>query len=303
MVATAPVTTTRKDLLVNPRKLMVVQWPYSTPLITTLKNPTTGALVIPDNGYVVGAHRKQRGGSLSNAQSYNDITIHGSGSPAMKIPTERRIRLGVEPVETNRINLQNWLGADLSSVVPDAAGGVHLPVPSLPINMLSRVALIGRHDYNGLACWIVWMGNRVSVSETSEQSATDAEVLAYPYTFDFQDVDELNEEPVFVEIFGPGWQAMQQNAAGGAGFGGAVSSVNVVPSEATIDLSMDETQQLSVTDNNGVNRTAQATYVSSDVTKATVSSAGVVDAVAVGTATITASYGGFSDTCAVTVVA
>lgn len=305
MATTASPFLTRKDLLVNPRRLGVIQWPYSVPLITTLKNPTTGALVLPDNGYVVGAHRKQRGGSLSNAQTYNDIMIHGSGSPAMKIPTERRVGIGVEPVETNKINLQNWLGADLSGVTPDAAGGVHLPVPSLPINMLSRVALIGRHDYNGLACHIVWVGNRCGVSETNEQSLTDAEVVAYPYTFDFQGVDEIDDEPFFVEIFGPGWDAMQDAAAGGtgAGFGGALTGITVAPSEATIDLSMDENQQLTATDNNGVNRTTQAAWITSDATKATVNSNGVVEAVAAGTATITATYNTFTDTCAVTVVA
>lgn len=47
--------------------------------------------------------------------------------------------------------------------------------------------------------------------------------------------------------------------------------------------------------------TNAATYTSSDVTKATVNSGGLVTAVAVGTATITATYGGFTDTATVTV--
>lgn len=303
MVATPSPMLTRKDLLINPRKLAVIQWRYSAPLITTLKNSTTGALVLPDNGFVVGAHRKQRGGNLANAQTYNDIMIHGSGNPAMKIPTERRFSIGVEPIETHRINLENWLGADFSGITPDAAGGVHLPVPSLPINMLSRVALVGRHDYNGLACWIVWMANRVGVSETSESALTDAEVVGYPYTFDLQDSDELGGEPLFVEIFGPGWEAMQQNASGGAGFNTALASIEVTPAVFTMDLSQGETQQLVVVDNNNVTRTTQATYTSTDDAVAEVDSSGEVTAIGVGTATIEASYGGFTDSAAVTVIA
>jgi hypothetical protein len=305
MAVTASPFLTRKDLMINPRRLGVIQYPYSTPLITTIKNPATGALVLPDNGFVVGAHRKARGGSLSNAQTYNDIMIHGSGTSAMKIPTERKVGIGVEPVETNRMNLQNWLGADLSGVVPDAAGGVHLPVPSLPINMLSRVVLLGKHDYNGLACYIAWVGNRVNVSDTNEQSLTDAEVVSYPYTFNFEGADELDDEPFYVEIFGPGWDAMQDAAVGGtgAGFGTAVASISMTPPEATIDLSMDENQQLHVVDNNGVDRTAQAAYVSGTPGVATVNSAGVVEAVSVGTSVITATYNGFTDTTAVTVIA
>ena len=301
MVATASVTTRRADLLINPRQLAVVQWSYTAPLITTLKNPTTGALVVPDNGYVVGAHRKATGGDLANAQTYNDIMVHGSGSPIMRIPTERRISIGVEPVETNRRNLGNWWGADYSGIIADAAGGVHLPVPSLPQNILSRVALIGRHDFNGLACYIVWVGNRVEVNETANSAVQDSEVVSYPYTFGFTDVEQLNSEPIFVEIFGPGWDAMQNNAD--AGFGTTLSALDVTPANATLDLSSGETQQLTAVDNNNVDRTTQATWVSGTPATATVNSAGVVTPVAVGTSVITGTYNTFSDTCNVTVVA
>lgn len=306
MAVTASPFLTRKDLMINPRLLGVIQWPYSVPLITTVKNPTTGALTLPDNGYAVGAHRKTRGGALSNALTYNDIMIHGSGNPAMRIPTERRVGVGVEPVEANRANWQNWLGADLSAVVPDAAGGVHLPVPSLPLTILSRVALVGRHDFNGLPCHIVWVGNRVQVTETKDQALTDSEVVSFPYTFDFQGSDELGDEPFFVEVFGTGWQAMQAAAAGGsgAGFSTAVTAIDVIPANATLDLSAGETQQLTATDSNGVNRTTQVTWVSGTPANATVNSSGVVTPVAVGSSVITATYlGTLTDTCNVTVVA
>lgn len=302
MAATASPWTTRKDLQFAARKLAVIQWPYSVPLITTFKNPTTGALAIPDDGFVVGLHRKQRGGALANAQTLNDIMAHGEGGPTLQIPTERRVTIGVEPFETHRINLQNWLGADFSGVVADAAGGVHLPVPSLPLNMLSRVGMIGRWDYNGLPAYIAWGGNRVNVSETNEQNITDADVIAYPYTFNFQGVDELDGEPFFVELFGTGWEAMNNNADAGFGISG-VTSLTVTPAAATLDLSDGETQQLSAVDNNGTNRTNQATWVSGTPATATVSSSGVVTPVAVGTSTITATYSGQSDTCNVTVVA
>jgi uncharacterized protein YjdB len=45
------------------------------------------------------------------------------------------------------------------------------------------------------------------------------------------------------------------------------------------------------------------TYASSDITKATVNSTGLVTFVAVGTATITVTAGGFTDTVAITVTA
>lgn len=65
------------------------------------------------------------------------------------------------------------------------------------------------------------------------------------------------------------------------------------------------TQQLTVTAHlaSGADQdvTSLATYESSDPAVATVSSTGLITAVGEGTATITATYQGASDTCAVTV--
>ena len=61
------------------------------------------------------------------------------------------------------------------------------------------------------------------------------------------------------------------------------------------------TKQLAVKDSNNIDQTANATFASSATGIATVSTAGLITAVAAGTANITASYGGFTATCAVTV--
>lgn len=301
MAPTASPWTTRKALQFAARKLTAIQWPISAPLINSLHNPTTGALVIPDNGFVIGLHRKQKGGALSNAQTLNDVMAHGEGSPTLQIPTERKIGIGLEPYETHRVNLENYWGADWSDVVPDASGGVTLRVPSLPLNKLSRVALLGRWDYDGLPAYIAWIGNRVNIAETSEQSVVDSDVVGYPYTMNFQGVDEHEGDPFILDLFGPGWNAMQ--AAADAGFGVGITSISIAPADATIDLSTDEFQQLFVTDSAGHDRTNQATYVSGTPGVATVTAGGRVDAVSVGTSVITATYNGLTDTTLVTVVA
>ena len=301
MATTASPWTTRKDLQFAARKLAVIQWPYNVPLIENLHNPTTGELVIPDDGFVIGLHRKQRGGALSNAQTLNDVMAHGEGGPTLQIPTERRIGIGLEPYETHRVNLENYWGADWSDVTPDASGGVTLRVPSLPLNKMSRVVLLGKWDYNGQAAYIAWIGNRVNITETDTQNVVDSDVVGYPYTMNFQGVDEHEGEPFILDIFGPGWAAMQANA--NAGFGVGVSSIALSPPVLTLDLSNGETEQLTVDDDLGNDRTAQATYVSSDPTKATVSATGLVTPVAAGPTTITATYAGKTDTTSVTVIA
>jgi phi13 family phage major tail protein len=81
----------------------------------------------------------------------------------------------------------------------------------------------------------------------------------------------------------------------------AVTSVTLVPD--TLSLTVGAVQQLAATvlPANATNK--GVLYTTSDATKATVSSSGLVTAVAAGTATITVttSDGSFTDTCAVTV--
>jgi hypothetical protein len=67
-----------------------------------------------------------------------------------------------------------------------------------------------------------------------------------------------------------------------------VSAVESSP--ATKALAVAGTQQITVTDSNGFDVTADATFVSSTPAKATVSSTGLVTGVAAGTTTITATY-------------
>lgn len=219
MVATLSPWTARRDLLWAPRKLAVVQWSYDVPLIETVKDPATGDLALPGDGTVLGLHAKQSGGRLSQARTINDIRSHGVAGPTRRIPTQQNITLGLDAQETHRQNLQNYWGADLSDTLPDAAGGVHFDVPELPLNLLSRVVLLGKDDWNGLPIYIAWIGNRIDIGDTNEQNLTDPEVALYPYVMNFQGEDELEGSPVAVEIFGTGWKALQDRGVD-TGFGG-----------------------------------------------------------------------------------
>lgn len=84
------------------------------------------------------------------------------------------------------------------------------------------------------------------------------------------------------------------------------ASIDTLP--ATVTKAAGQTQQLATTATyaDGVavvvaNTDERMTYASSDVTKATVSKTGLVTAVASGSATITVTYHGRTDTCVVTV--
>lgn len=218
MVVTNP-DVTRRDLLLAPRKLRVIQWDYSVPLIEIVHDTATGALKLPDDGVVVGLHEKQSGGRLANAVTINDIRSHGVGGPTRQLPTQRDVTCGLVPQETNRQNLENWWGVDLSNVTPDASGGVTFGVDELPDVFLKRTVLLGKDSWQGLPIYLAWIGNRTNVSERSEAQLTDSELATYPYTINFQGEDELLGQPVIVDIFGPGWAAIQDSGVD-TGFGG-----------------------------------------------------------------------------------
>lgn len=75
-------------------------------------------------------------------------------------------------------------------------------------------------------------------------------------------------------------------------------SIDVTP--ATVTLAVAATRQLAVARTPST-ASGNPTYATSDATKATVSATGLITAVATGSATITVTLGGKTDTCVVTV--
>ncbi|MCX2931407.1 hypothetical protein ORI20_14070 [Mycobacterium sp. CVI_P3] len=278
MVATNP-DITRRDLMFAPRKFRVMQWAYNTPLIEIVHDPNTGALVLPPDGITVGLLDKQQGGRLANAVQIQDIRSHGEGGPTMQLPTQRDVTVGLQPQELSKINLENWWGIDLSDIIPDASGGVTFGVENLPDIILKRTVVLGKHAWNGLPYWVAYVGNRTNVSQRNEQNWQDADVMAFPYTLNFQGVDELDGDPIIGDIFGPGWQAAQE--AADAGFYPAVTALAISPDTPTLSLVGTITQQFTLTDSNGNDRTVGALWKSSDSTKVTVTPAGLATAVAI----------------------
>lgn len=208
----------RKNLLLAPRQLAVVRWPFTAAPITSLHTTGSSALTLPAGGFTLGSIAKKTGGKLANDQTINDIESHGVGGPVRQIPTKRVISIGFEPQETHRHNLEHYWGSDFSGTVPDSQGGVTLSVSDLPANILHKVALIGKDDFNGQTIYMCWIGNRVNIAKTDPQTLTDAEVATYPYTLNFQ-TDDVTQTPLIIDIFGPGWTAVQSYADAAFGFG------------------------------------------------------------------------------------
>ncbi|CPR84585.1 MULTISPECIES: Ig-like domain-containing protein [Mycobacteroides] len=237
--------------------------------------------------------------------SSNDIDSAGEGLPTRIIIDRQSIEFDFEMRQTGRQALELQFSADYSAVTPTAVtGGIHAPIATVPENQDYRAIILGKDSYQAKPIYFGYVLNMVQVSNVDNQKWDQKNTLLWHPTLktiaDDEDLENLGE----FFIFGEGFKAL--SAVTDTGFAPPpVEWIDITPPSSALSLSLaaGATAQLAVHDNNGANRTAAATYVSSATSKATVSPTGKVTPVAVGTSDITASFSGKSDTVTVTVVA
>lgn len=251
----------------------------------------------------VGNWTKDEGVSLLNTVTVNDIKSHGKGSPTRKITSEAAKGIRYTPQELKLINLQNAWGFPVSAVsAPSAHGGITIAIPELPYDILWRAVLLAWDSFNGHDIIRFWIANQARVGERQDQQMVDSNVDRLGVSLSFE-TDPAVGVPVIFGVCGQGWQELNTVANTGFFPSAALTGIDLTPATASLDLSDGQTLQLAVVDSNGQNRTASSAYGTSDETKAVVSASGRVTPVATGIATITATYGGHTDTATITVVA
>lgn len=197
--------------------------------------------------------------------------------------------------DTRKSVLELTTGLDLTQVFADATTGeVQIIEPTEPDITYYRALFLMVDGRGDDAYFIARYCPRFVITTVGEEAWSQENPLVYPFTGRAL----LDADLGFaVKRFygGPGWKA----ALPDSGFVLEPTSISVTPPTAT--LAPAATQQLAVVDSNSANVVNLASYVSSDPTKATVSSSGLITAVATGSTTVTATYLGLTDTCVVTV--
>ena len=280
---------------------------FGTAPLTNIEDLVNGGIDLAKIGssskfITVGNHEKKAGVKYSGKPTMNDVKSAGKGSPTRRIASESPKGITYVPQETKLINLQNSWGFTPDMVsAPSVKGGITIGIPELPARTQWRAVLLAWDSYNGKDVWLYWIANHVEVGEREDQSLVDSNVIEHGVSLSF-DTDPAVGLPVIFGACGDGFRDLMA-ATDTGGFYPAVTGITVTPSTttATVALGANHTRQLVVADSNSLDRTATATYVSSDPTKATVSPVGLVTGVAAGTATITATYLGKTATCSVTV--
>lgn len=200
----------QSDLELAARDLAVLLTPYndSHPLLPTLE-AGGGGLSIPPYYVSVGNFTKAQGVVLGHKPTINDIDSHGKASPTRQMASKRSITIGFDPQETKLVNLALYWGTDWLTNVPNlsANGGFAEAIPELPLNLKFRCILLGWDDFNGLDIFPYWIGNKVNVSATNDQTMVDSDVLKYPYVLNCQ-ADNQNQSALTVGFCGEGWEAL-----------------------------------------------------------------------------------------------
>lgn len=290
------------DLLIGALDMAVFIAPKGLVEVPTNYAVQSGANVgdlaaLPAGLVSVGALDKKANPKLATSLSTTPVETYGLQSASRIIRKGRDTTVDITMQETNIRSVGLYWGQDFTGTYQDPeTGEVHLVIAETAFNQEYVAVLIGQDGPPGEEIYTIWDSHRATLSKSGDITATDDGILVRPATLQFL-FDSDAGYAVRESYAGMGWKG---ELATKAGFGPEVTAITVAPSTAT--LAVGATRQLTVTDSNGTNVTAQATYTSANPARATVSNTGLVTGVATGAAVnITATYGGFSATCAVTV--
>jgi uncharacterized protein YjdB len=283
-------------------EIAVLDWAiYLAPKGTAIPaNFTNSSGVIqPMNAALVpvGNLDKKAGTKLATAINSTPVETYGEQGPTRIIRKSRDTTVDFTMQQTSAITLSAYWGQDFTTVVADPSSGeTHLVISEQAFNQEWVLVMIGYDaDSDADEIYTIVDSGRATLSKSGDVSFADDGIAMYPVTLQMLKHKTLGYA-TRVTYAGAGFKKI----AADAGFLSPATSITVYPGTATMAAA--DLLQLTVIDNNGVDRTEDCTYVSGTPAKATVSTSGLVTAVATGTSTVTATLSvGITDTCAVTV--
>jgi Bacterial Ig-like domain (group 2) len=278
-----------QDLVLSKLSLAILFARMASPAITTIEDPATGDLVDLPDYRSAGILQKDAGLSITSNIDSSDIEGYGEVEPVRTIITKRTTAFNASFIETNREVIEKFWGVELdgTNLTVSAHGGVTIKAPVRPKNIFYRCILLGQDEVNGEDLYPYWILPKVKLVDVDNIDAKDDDAIQYKMTFQAFRDPEVGFS-VLQGWCGPGWQLLVDKT----GFVAVPTAIAATPDPAavTVAAGANHTKQLAVLASNGINRTPSSTFSSSDPTKATVDSTGLVTGVAVGTATVTVTY-------------
>lgn len=273
------------------------RWAIGAPYMPTTLTDAAGVLqTLPDaaNWHTSGEVQEKGGVDLSPETKTSAIRGYGSRGPRREIITEEPFTIDYVAQEWRKINQEIYHGVPLDGVNAQPGIGYRARRPGGAPQRYYSTLLVAKDAPVDAEIYPWFAFGKTAVTKRGKTGGQIGQEMPLPTTLT---VYEDTQWGALYDwgIAGAGFD----DIAEGLGFLTAATSITVSP--AVGELAVAEVLALTVRDNAGFTRTADCVFASSAPAVATVSPAGVVSAVAAGSATITATLGALTDTCAVTV--
>ena len=280
----------KNDLVLSNQHFAVLFDSMLNPVVQTLESPSTGELVLPATAQSAGIIEKSAGVALAQDITNTDIEGYGEADPVRSIISKRMITFEANFLETNKVVLEKYWGTTFGAAnfSQSAQGGTTLEAPTLPQNLFYRAYLVGLDDVNGQDLYAYYILPKVKLTNVANQDNKDDGAVSYTMTFGaFRDASAGFS--LLQGWCGPGGRSLVHKT----GFVAKPTSITAgAITGLTATAGVNKTKQLVITGSNGINYTPDCTFVSADVTKATVSATGLVTGIASGATTIAVAYNG-----------
>ncbi|RRQ26311.1 hypothetical protein DK926_18885 [Rhodococcus sp. Eu-32] len=204
----------QRELILKPNEAHVFGMPMTVaPIEFLTAGPQAALAELPDGAFDFGLLNKEDAITLSREMEKSDINAIGYSNPVRSDFTSDISGMNFTGLETNRHNIENNLGVDLSAMQADAVTGeVAFDAPAIAAIRRLRYVLISKANTGVDTIYVGRQFYAGEVVEMGEQTITDGEgSLTWPTTVNAM-VD--TEFGVSVRHFfgGPGWLRVLEDA-------------------------------------------------------------------------------------------
>ncbi|MBM4580923.1 Ig domain-containing protein [Prescottella equi] len=213
-VADLEVARHQRELILKPRRMHIFGMPMSVDPIEYITDGADSHLAeLPDGAFDFGLLLKDDSITLTRDMEKSDINAIGYTNPVKSDITSDISGIQFTGLETNRYNIENNLGVDLSAVAAHAESGeIAFDQPAIGDIRQLRYLLIAQFN-QGVDT--IWLGRQLyagEVAEIGEQTLSDAEgALTWPTTVNAM-VDTDTGVAVRHHFGGPGWNRVLEDA-------------------------------------------------------------------------------------------
>ncbi|OZC62773.1 hypothetical protein CH276_14235 [Rhodococcus sp. 06-470-2] len=204
----------QRELIIKPNEAHVFGMPMTVPVIEHITAGAQSALAeLPEGAYDFGLLSKDDAITLSREMEKSDINAIGYSNPVKSDFTSDVSGINFTGLETNRHNIENNLGVDLSAMLADAVTGeVAFDQPTVAQIRQQRYLLISKANSGVDTIYYARLFLAGEVTEMGEQTITDGEgSLTWPTVVNGM-VDTEYGASIRHYFGGPGWDRVLEDA-------------------------------------------------------------------------------------------